>query len=317
MCNVLRVCHDYIFQINALLLISGKGGTHDAFHTCYVYRNALFSNDFFTRFSWSGGKRNGVSKEGFKLYAFFRNFFITLLRHSHADFSEAMYEEFFKNRVIRNSGSRAKAQGIREPTVKHRRSKDDTGNEQIQETLTGAANSKDQVENSFTAPTDEMGEKSVSNDVNGDEDTTEDDDQKAATTLATTTSGGDEKADQKADELMPATTTSDGVDTSVVTAPITASSNIDMYARSTPSTIVELFKTISAQGVVSSTDAMPAPVTKRPRSDSNAVVKRKRVKRVDQFSVNPKYVVDENSAESEIEDSGSVSFPDKIALTYF
>lgn len=92
-------------------------------HDLYTYVDKIFTKSFFTLVSWSGlSKTEGKPKAQFSNYRFFKLFFSELMRKTHKEFSDTDYEDIFKNKLIKNSTSRAKSLGKRKSAPKYRSS---------------------------------------------------------------------------------------------------------------------------------------------------------------------------------------------------
>lgn len=306
-------------QIAALLLVSGKVGNRDAFGTCYIYRNTLFSHDFFTRFSWSGGSRKGIQKVMFRKYGFFQEFFIKLVRQSHPSFTEASYEEFFKNRILKNSASRAKCKGIRNSSAKYR----SAGPKM--ETLTALdvsnENPDDQIENfDGINAHDGSGESKhsiglgVSNENAGIQienvggNVYDSGESKHSTN---TVSNGDVSIPT----IASGTPVNDGKSTAITDSIILSEASVPMATGANiPIVSIHNIVTSASDSIVHSNPMMLSTSTKRV-AHRPKVIKRKRTRRVDQFNLESNFLLDESSAESEIEFSNEVSFlMDRFAL---
>lgn len=88
---------------------------------CYEFVDAIFTRQLFTKISWAGGSKSDQPKIAFKRYSRVIDFFISLVREIHPNFTENSCFEFFKNKVIANSTSRAKVTPKRVSRTKHRK----------------------------------------------------------------------------------------------------------------------------------------------------------------------------------------------------
>lgn len=239
----------------------------------------MFSNDFFTHFSWSGGSRSGARKAMFRKYQFFQEFFNKLVRQSHPNFTEALYEEFFKNRIIKNSGSRAKCRGMRNPAVKYRKAPlkfDEIIQEMALEELEG--------------PNENAGDSYGDDNENVD-------------CSKTMTQNVYEATSSKILAIpvkVSPSRTPDG-DGSIATESI---NEVPIDQINVSSSGANNGSKLTAMA----TNSRDSIISKRKKHQTNSV-KRKRTRRVDQFNLKSEFLIDESSNDSDICESDGVSFP--------
>lgn len=210
----------------------------------------------------------------FRKYEFFQEFFIKLVRQSHPSFAETSYEEFFKNRILKNSGSRAKCKGIRSSSVKYRSAHTEM------ETLVTLDESHEIVD------------EQIKNDDENDCDSGE-------TKHSTNT------VSIGASNTINASGTPANDDKSTATDSVKLSETTDDKNLSDLSPSVDNILTNGKVSIVP-IDAMVAST--KHMAHQTRVIKRKRTHRVDQFNLSSQYLLDENSADSDVELSNEVSF---------
>lgn len=92
-------------------------------NVCYTFVDAVFTRDLFLLLSWAGGSKGSTTKTGFKAFQRTINFFISLVRTCHPNFSMTSCESFFKTKSIANATTRAKTAQVRVSRTKSRTSK--------------------------------------------------------------------------------------------------------------------------------------------------------------------------------------------------
>ncbi|XP_065079306.1 uncharacterized protein LOC135702213 [Ochlerotatus camptorhynchus] len=90
-------------------------------NVCYSLIDNFFDRDLMLHCSWSGGSRGPAPKFAMKSCSNILNTFFEIVYSVNITFSRSLMEHFFKQ-ITRNSKSRCKAKGLRQPTV-HRRGK--------------------------------------------------------------------------------------------------------------------------------------------------------------------------------------------------
>ncbi|XP_055694637.1 uncharacterized protein LOC129796589 isoform X5 [Lutzomyia longipalpis] len=97
--------------IKELCKINGYSGTSNGTKCAYRLVDHIFSRTLFTLYSWSGVSHTGT-KENFSSHTNFLDMFLKVIRMADATFSQVDIHNFFRNKVLKHSVSRAEVKNI-------------------------------------------------------------------------------------------------------------------------------------------------------------------------------------------------------------
>lgn len=106
-------------QTEKFARVCGRHARERGHNTAFGLVDEIFTRQFFTKVTWSGiVKKGNEPKEAFIQFKRIREWFFQLVQSIDVNYTEADMDVFFKDKVIANSGQRAKVQHKRASRVK-------------------------------------------------------------------------------------------------------------------------------------------------------------------------------------------------------